>query len=438
VTGTGIPLELFDDKYHPSVNVHEALKIGMGDQWTFSTILFEMIKEHIEYSNEIVELKEKYQLSGDECASISYYTCDVRNQKCPVTKQRGKIGDCPFKRINMLLVSRDLDNLEIWKPFLFYLLSGLNKLPMKKERVYRALDKPITSLSKQYKKDSKLCWIGFTSTSLNREIMNSFVDKQNNQIKNGTYLMIDAIEGKDISLFSLYPEESEVILLPNSFFIVDDLMPDHFKTIMGLPSSVDAIVLTQQPTPPRLRLMKQTIHEDSPDKHQLEQLKKLINELQESLKNKTLEFEKEKKGLQSKIIQLEQEKKELNAKIKELGSSNNQSDQEKKGLQSKIIQLEQEKNSKIIQLDQENTKLKAKIKELESKQESQPLKKQEKESKTQVIKWSTPNFKCDYCGKTMDFIRYGRYYGGYYGVYFDIGEEIQTACCKKGKIKFIK
>jgi len=178
---------------------------------------------------------------------------------------------------------------------------------MIKERVYRSLDKPVTSLSNQYQKDSKLCWIGFTSTSLKREIMNSFVDKQNNEIKNGTYMMIDIIEGKDISLFSLYPEESEILLLPNSYFTVKDIMTDHWKQLLGLPLSVDAIVLSQLPTPPRLLLMKQSFDQGANIfKQQLEQLEKLNKELQEKLKNKDKDFDNEKVQLNNKIKQLEQ------------------------------------------------------------------------------------------------------------------------------------
>jgi len=124
--------------------------------------------------------------------------------------------------------------------------------------------------------------------------MNSFVDKQNNEIKNGTYMMIDIIEGKDISLFSLFPEESEILLLPNSYFS-KDILTDHWKQLVGLPLSVDAIVLSQLPTPPRLLLMKQSIDQGANIfKQQLEQLEKLNKELQEKLKNKDKDFDNEK------------------------------------------------------------------------------------------------------------------------------------------------
>jgi len=308
----------------------------------------------------------------------------VRNQKCPVTKQRGKIDDCPFKRINSLLVSRDMDKLEIWKAFLYYLLSGLNKLPMIKERVYRALDKPVTSLSNQYQKDSKLCWIGFTSTSLKREIMNSFVHKQNNEIKNGTYMMIDIIEGKDISLFSLYPEESEILLLPNSYFTLKDILTDHWKQLLGLPLSVDAIVLSQLPTPPRLLLMKQSIDQGANIfKQQLEQLEKLNKELQEKLKNKDKDFDNEKVQLNNKIKQLEnqlenqlEQEKSLNLKIKQLEDS--------------IHQLEP-KNKQLEKLPASSNS----VNSLKEESVNKPI--SQKTSNIQVVTWGN-SFNCNGCG----------------------------------------
>jgi len=155
------------------------------------------------------------------------------------------------------------------------------------------------------------------------------VEKKNNEIKKGTHLMFVVIEGKDISIFSLFPDESEILLLPNSSFIVKDILNDQFKQVLGLPSTVDVIVLSQLPTPPHLLVMKQL----PVNKHeQLEHLEKLNKELQEIIKKKEKELDHEKTTLNSKISELE-------LKIKQLEKSNYGLDQEKTALNLKINQL---------------------------------------------------------------------------------------------------
>jgi hypothetical protein len=249
---SGVPLILFSKDFTLNMNVHDALSQGMGDDWQFKDLLKATVEDRISSDNNIQSMKDTCSMTIDECAAITYYTCDVR-------QYGGTREECPYRRINSLLITRKVD--ELWKPFLHILLSALNKLPMTKTRVYRYLDKPITALSKQYKKDCQICWIGFTSTSLSKETMKGFIDKN----KQGTFMAIDVIEGKNISCFSLFPNEAELLLLPNSLFIVDDVLSDKMKDVFNIP---DGIVLTQKPTPSHLLLMKLQDSSDSQLKKQ--------------------------------------------------------------------------------------------------------------------------------------------------------------------------
>jgi serine/threonine protein kinase len=129
---------------------------------------------------------------------------------------------------------------------------------MIKERVYRAIDKPLTTLSSQYSPGHTVCWIGFTSTSKSREKIKEFISVDKEKKPFGTLMLIDVIEGKDISCFSFYPEEKELLLLPNSSFVVKEVVSNDMKYLVDIPASVDAIVLTQQPTPIHHLLMKRT------------------------------------------------------------------------------------------------------------------------------------------------------------------------------------
>jgi len=72
--------------------------------------------------------------------------------------------------------------IENWKPFIYFLLSALEKLPNTKGKVFRALDQPISALSKQYQKGKYVVWISFTSTSLDRNAVDHFIDTNKKQL----------------------------------------------------------------------------------------------------------------------------------------------------------------------------------------------------------------------------------------------------------------
>jgi len=146
------------------------------------------------------------------------------------------------------LSKRNYDIIENWKPYLYFLLMGLQKLPDYCGEVFRALDRPISELSKQYKLGNNVVWVGFTSTSKDRSAMESFSSNDS-----ATLMLLDISEGKDISEISLFPE-SEVLLLPNAHFVVKDVLSDQIKKLLKLPQHVDALYLVQSPTPLHLKM----------------------------------------------------------------------------------------------------------------------------------------------------------------------------------------
>jgi len=62
----------------------------MGDQWKFKYLLTATVIDHIENTTLVVEMKDKFHLTDNESAAITYYTCDVRNMG-------GTIDECPFQ-----------------------------------------------------------------------------------------------------------------------------------------------------------------------------------------------------------------------------------------------------------------------------------------------------------------------------------------------------
>ena len=69
-------------------------------------------------------------------------------------------------------------------------------------------------VSKNYKMDNIVCWVGVTSASVDRDVMMSFAGP------NGTLVQIKAIEGRDVRAFSPY-KEGEFLLMPNAKYDAD-------------------------------------------------------------------------------------------------------------------------------------------------------------------------------------------------------------------------
>jgi hypothetical protein len=277
----------------------------MGTQWRdkYQTMMVLTITDHIRNSLGIQDLIQVFKLTENEVAAIVYYTVDM----CPLG---GEWEDSPFRVLNSVLVTRKIKLIESWKPYIYYLLSGLNKLPPVQKIVYRAIDKSLSELSKQYSIGAKFCWIGFTSTSLDRKIVDSFIGN-----KKGTFMLINVTEGKDISLFSIYPEK-EVLLLPNSQFIVDQILTDKMKLLMKLQSTVDGIILNQIPTPPHLLLMKQ-IKEEKENIDLSQKIKKQQEKIAEQ-ENNIMQQEMKIKVLENQIVGKERINLKQEMKLKEL------------------------------------------------------------------------------------------------------------------------
>jgi len=245
VVGSGIPLLLFSSDYvQPSIDAHDAIALAMtSDPWTqnLKEIYKNTLQNFVESTQRVQDAMSKYGLTLDETLAVVYYSSDARSYG-------GKREDSPFMSLNRVLATRNFNELENWKPFLYFLLMGLYKIPDYRGEVFRALDKPVLQLSKQYKPGNNVVWVAFTSTSRNRSVMDSFSTKSS-----GTFMLLDISEGKDISEISVFMEE-EVLLLPNAYFVVKDVLSDHLKKLLKLPECMDALYLVQSPTPLHLRM----------------------------------------------------------------------------------------------------------------------------------------------------------------------------------------
>merc|ERR1711939_980121 len=135
----------------------------------------------------------------DEAAAIQLYT-----QHC-----------CLYPMLNSAL--RDHahpENLKAFLPYLKLLLKGLNKLPLVRAQVYRGMSGDLHEEYNQLQ-GKVFRWWAFSSTTIRESNAETFLGDGDR-----TLFSIDAI-GVDISQFSAFPHESEVLLLPGTCLVVE-------------------------------------------------------------------------------------------------------------------------------------------------------------------------------------------------------------------------
>ncbi len=59
--------------------------------------------------------------------------------------------------------------------------------------------------------------------------------------------------GKDISQFSLYPNEQELLLFQNASLVLEQIATNEMKALSGLAPGLDMLHFRQAPTAPHLK-----------------------------------------------------------------------------------------------------------------------------------------------------------------------------------------
>ena len=106
----------------------------------------------------------------------------------------------------------------------------------------------------------------------------------------GTWMIIDVVEGKDISVFSLNKGESEILLLPNTTCKVTGILQPTMKVLVfeqedhkyiSNPDSIDVISLKQVHTSIEFKLMMKEEENEHPMKLQNHELKQINAKLKQ-------------------------------------------------------------------------------------------------------------------------------------------------------------
>ena len=155
-------------------------------------------------------LPNPYGLSSDEALAVLTYTSDLRS---------GNVHSL-YYHVNNVLRLRKSEALCALKPYLSYLMSAMEKFPIVKGTVYRgvAIDGNLNEIKEKYCIGTTVDWSAFTSTSTN--IASALKFRENGR----PFIMfqIQVINGRNMSMYSLFPDEEEVLLSPNSRFFISE------------------------------------------------------------------------------------------------------------------------------------------------------------------------------------------------------------------------
>jgi len=170
-----------------------------------------------------------------EAQCIAVYTMHAR-------QFGGAREDSVFFVFNATMRAGDSEQVQRWSAFTKLFCDALEKLPSVSCAVYRGLDQPLTQVSHLYVKGSTVYFNSVTSTTTDKvDTLQQFGKGADG--RPGTLLRIAATDVKSISMFSAFPNESELVACPNSSYRVATVL-----------ESADVSLYSPLFSPPRVRV----------------------------------------------------------------------------------------------------------------------------------------------------------------------------------------
>lgn len=161
-----------------------------------------------------VPINSLRRLSDEEAFAIFSYTIE------------GGSDSRPYCVVNKALTERNAQSHRVY-PYVFYLLSALRKLSLYRSSrtLYRAVNGEQLN-EDTYRVGSILTWPSFMPVSFDKNRAYEFVCKSNEIDKKVVFVITGEFKGYNISDYTLYPEECEILLEPESKFQITSIGPD--------------------------------------------------------------------------------------------------------------------------------------------------------------------------------------------------------------------
>ena len=169
---------------YPLVSLEEALKPLLSKINELQRSIKEA-KKHCTYPSE-------HKLTRDESGALLLYTMEAGDHSL-------------YVELNQILRKEDRSLIKPWFAYLKLFDTALNKLPTVKGNIWRAV---VGNVASDYKKGEVLTWWSVTSCSTSAEVVKAFLRPD----QEATLFMIEAVNGKMVSGYTMFPDEKEVIL----------------------------------------------------------------------------------------------------------------------------------------------------------------------------------------------------------------------------------
>ena len=181
------------------VSLEEALKAFLSQ--------INELKRSIKEAKKHCNRSSPHNLTQDESAALLLYTTEA--------------GDHSFYRIlNQILRKENRNEVKPWFSYLKLFDTALNKLPKVKGSIWRAVPGNVAS---DYKKNQILTWWTISSCSTSADVVKAFLTPN----LEATLFMIEAVNGRSLAGYTMYPDEHEVILGVGTQLRVKDIGFQH-------------------------------------------------------------------------------------------------------------------------------------------------------------------------------------------------------------------
>ncbi|CAF1022952.1 unnamed protein product [Adineta steineri] len=150
------------------------------------------LKFYITTAKKHCHFPSEHGLTRDESAAVYIYTMEWGRTSL-------------YHVLNEALRDANRQNIIIWLSYLKLFDTALDKLPTIKDSVWRGI--PL-DIGKNFTKDQVLTWWTVNSCSSSVKVIKNFLGNN----KSSTLFLIEIINGKKVSGYTVYQDEDEIIL----------------------------------------------------------------------------------------------------------------------------------------------------------------------------------------------------------------------------------
>ena len=178
-----------------------------------------VIEESVRKSRDcLMRYKSADALSPEQALAVVAYTFDLR----PGFMSEDETGyglDNFYYQLNNILRERSAmspQTMMLLKPYMYYVITGLRRLPKLSALTgYRGIPSTCVDLVRdKYVPGTVVHWSGFTSVSKSLGVARQFAGPE------GVIFRVQIHDGRCVKDFSFLPNEDEILLSPNSKFLV--------------------------------------------------------------------------------------------------------------------------------------------------------------------------------------------------------------------------